>query len=347
MSQTIGPVILDLIGPDISQEERELLQHPLVGGIILFSRHYQSPAQITDLCRAIRLTRKTPLLISVDQEGGRVQRFKDGFIRLPSMGEVGKLYQESPQEGLTIAHCCGWLMAAELLAAGIDFSFAPVLDLDKKLNTVVGDRSFGETSATVTVLATALMQGMHEAGMAATGKHFPGHGSVNVDSHLDLPVDSRTFADIQAADLEPFVQLIKAGINAIMPAHILFPNVDDRPVGFSPHWLQKVLRQDLNFSGVIFSDDLNMAGAGVAGGYADRATAALSAGCDMVLICNNRPGAIEILDQLSQEYTVSIEKWQQLQGKSSDGLSALHASHVWKNYYNSFVQYRKLHENHQ
>ncbi len=315
MSQQIGPVIIDLMGHEVSQEEYELIQHPLVGGIILFARNFASRKQITELCRTIRSARQTPLLIAVDQEGGRVQRFKDDFVRLPSMGEIGRLYHESPDKGLQFAFDTGRTMATELLAVGVDLSFAPVLDLDKKLNTVIGDRAFDIKPAVVTVLAKALMRGMHEAGMAATGKHFPGHGSVAVDSHIGLPTDARKFAAIVEDDMQPFIELIDAGIDAMMPAHILFSEVDDKQVGFSRYWLQEILRKKLNFSGVIFSDDLNMQGADVSGGYADRASAALDAGCDFVLICNNRVGAITILEQLPHDIFVSIEKFNRLKGK--------------------------------
>ncbi len=338
MPQAKGPVIIDLTGLELLPEEGELLQHPFVGGVILFARNYESTTQITQLCRAIRQASPLPLLIAVDQEGGRVQRLKDGFVRLPSMGEVGQLYQASPAAGLQLAYDCGWIMAAELLAVGVDLSFAPVVDLDKQLNTVIGDRSFSATPAIVIRLAEAMIKGMHEAGMAATAKHFPGHGSVKVDSHLDLPVDSRPFAEIECEDMQPFSALITSGIDALMPAHILFSAVDDQPVGFSRYWLQNVLRKQLRFSGVIFSDDLNMAGAAFAGSYIDRAMAALDAGCDSVLICNNRSGALEIIDHLPEKYRFSAERLQNLRGKASVDLKMLHSTSLWKNKFNSFVQ---------
>ncbi len=291
-------VILDLIGTELSPEEHDILQHPLVGGVILFARNYESVPQMTELCRQIRTSRPTPLLIAVDQEGGRVQRFKEGLTRLPSMGEIGQLYQRSPEQGLQLAYSSGQTMATELRAMGIDLSFAPVLDLDKQQNTVIGDRAFGADSTLVSTLGLAVMRGMRAAGMAATGKHFPGHGSVKTDSHTTLPIDSRSFEEIYREDMQPFIAMIAAGIDALMPAHILFPKIDSHPVGFSRYWLQEVLRKQLKFSGIIFSDDLNMAGAEFAGNYAARANAALEAGCDKVLICNNRAGAIHILDHL-------------------------------------------------
>jgi beta-N-acetylhexosaminidase len=340
-----GTVIMDLTGLSLDDEERDLLKHPLVGGIILFARNYESTTQLTELCREIRASRQSPILIAVDQEGGRVQRFKEGLTRIPSMGEVGELYQSSPEQGTEFAYCCGWLMAAELLAVGVDLSFAPVLDLDKKWNTVIGDRSFASDPILVSTLALAVMRGMREAGMAATGKHFPGHGSVTVDSHLELPIDSRQFIEIYQEDMQPFIHMIAADIDALMPAHILFPEVDDHPVGFSRYWLEDVLRKKLKFSGIIFSDDLNMAGAEFAGNYAARAEVALEAGCDMVLICNIRKGAIEILDQLPQKYVISLDKFNRLKGRFSEDLKSLHASHLWKNNFNLFAQYRKMYEN--
>lgn len=342
----MGPVIIDLLGTELNQDEQELLRHPLVGGVILFTRNYQSPEQITALCRAIRQARTQPILITVDQEGGRVQRFRDGFVRLPSMGEIGSVYAESPAKGEKFAFCCGWLMAAEILAVGIDLSFAPVLDLDKHLNQVVGDRGFSDDPTVVVTLATAFMRGMQTAGMAATGKHFPGHGSVTVDSHIGLPIDSRSFTTVYQEDLQPFKQMIQAGINALMPAHIIFSSIDEKPAVFSPYWLKTILREKLNFTGMIFSDDLNMAGAAFAGRYAERAMSALDAGCDMVLICNNRQAAIEILTELPKQYSVANEKFQTLQGKFSMNMQSLHASEEWKDKIN-FFEHRKLYEKNQ
>lgn len=306
MFSSTGPIILDLNGPELSREEQEILQHPLVNGVILFTRNYENTLQLKELCKNIRNTRKLPLLIAVDQEGGRVQRFQKEFTRIPPMGELGKLFETSPTDALKRAEEAGNCMAKELLAVGVDVSFAPVLDLNKELNNVVGDRAFHAQPAIVVQLAKAVMKGMHAAGMPATGKHFPGHGSVNLDSHLKLPIDEREFATIAAEDLIPFVELIRAGINAIMPAHILFPKVDNKPVGFSSIWLREILRKQLKFSGLIFSDDLNMQGANFAGSYIDRAEAALDAGCDRVLICNNRKGAIEIIDNL--KYSLNIKQ---------------------------------------
>lgn len=326
----MGPVILDLIGTELSQEERELLQHPSVGGVILFARNYVTTTELIQLCHAIRQSRSTPLLIAVDQEGGRVQRFRDRFTRIPSMGQIGKMYDHSPLVALKTAETCGWIMASELLATGIDLSFAPVLDLNKELNLVIGDRAFHSKPSNVIALAKSVMYGMHAAGMAATGKHFPGHGSVTVDSHLELPVDMRNINEMATEDLQPFIELIWAGLNAIMPAHIIFPKIDNNPVGFSPYWLQKILRKQYHFSGMIFSDDLNMSGAAISGDYSDRASAALEAGCDMILICNNRTAAVNILDRLPQKYFLDNNKFKIMQGKFSVSFESLLMSKEWQ-----------------
>ncbi len=330
MPQLIGPIILDLMGTEISQEERELLQHPLVGGVILFTRNYITPKELKELCRSIRQSRDEPLLITVDHEGGRVQRFRGDFTSIPSMGQIGKLYEQSPETALQLAEICGWLLASELLAFEIDLSFAPVLDLNKEANPAIGDRSFHRDPQHVTKLAKRVMKGMHAAGMAATGKHFPGHGSVTLDSHVTLPMDSRSFSDIQADDLQPFLELIHAGIDAIMPSHIVFPTQDDKPVSCSKHWLQTVLRKQCQFNGFVFSDDLNMQALSVIGDYTERANRALEAGCDMILICNNRNGAIQILDRLPQTYFLDEQKVKPLRGKWSDSFNDLRSSSHWR-----------------
>lgn len=316
MAQMMGPVIMDLLGPELNAEEKEILQHPLVGGVILFTRNYENPQQIKHLCQSIRKSRALPLLIAVDHEGGKVQRFRTGFTRLPPMGEIGELYDLDPTKALSYAEQCGWQMASELLAVGVDLSFAPVLDLNKGLNPVTDNgRPFHRQPEVVIALAKALIQGMRKAGMVATGKHFPGHGSVTLDTHLAMPTDDRDYETIAQDDLVPFKELIQAGIEALMPAHILFPKIDDKPAGFSERWLKDILRQQLKFTGIIFSDDLNMGGASVAGHCTERAKAALNAGCDMVLICNNRDGAIEILDQLPRHYVLELEKFNKLRGR--------------------------------
>lgn len=322
--------MLDLLGKEISNEERELLKHPNVGGLIFFTRNYESSSQIIELVKSIRAV-KPDILIAVDHEGGRVQRFRNEFTRLPPVATLGKLYAENAERALASAKQHAWLMAAELRAVGIDFSFAPVLDLDFGDSPVIGDRAFHRQPEAVIALAGAYIAGMREAGMAATGKHFPGHGYVNVDSHLDIPRDERELDAIMQADVLPFQALIQQGLDAVMPAHVIYEKVDSQPAGFSTFWLQTVLRQQLGFQGVIFSDDLNMEGARVAGSYASRAEAALAAGCDMALICNNRAGAIEILDKANLNTSAeSSQRLQRMRGQAFMNRYALLADEYWQ-----------------
>ena len=295
---SLGPVMLDLEGTELTAEERELLRHPAVGGVILFARNYQDPGQVAALTSAIHALREPRLLIAVDQEGGRVQRFRAGFTRLPPAGRFGAMHRHQPQRARQAAERVGWLMAAELRAVGVDFSFAPVLDLDRGVSRVIGDRAFAHGVNAVSDLAAAWMAGVHAAGMAAVGKHFPGHGGIAADSHLELPVDGRSLADLTVEDLVPFARLIDHGLEAIMPAHVVYPRIDTQPAGFSRFWLGEVLRGRLGFQGVVFSDDLNMAAAGAGGDYRERAKAGLAAGCDMLLVCNNRPAAVETVAAL-------------------------------------------------
>lgn len=299
---TLGPVMLDLQGTSMSAEESEILRHPLVGGVILFTRNYHDVAQLTELIQQIQRIRDPHLLIAVDHEGGRVQRFREGFSRLPAVGRLGKLHHSQPDKARTLSEAMGWLMATELRAVGVDFSFAPVVDLDYGVSEVIGDRAFHRDPNIVFDLAYAYMRGMQSAGMAATAKHFPGHGAVLADSHIAIPEDHRDADTIWRNDIIPFRRLIENGLAAVMPAHVIYTQIDPaHPAGFSRYWLQTILRGQLHFQGVIFSDDLNMEGASVAGtSYTDRALAAFQAGCDMALICNNRPGALQILDQLDE-----------------------------------------------
>lgn len=294
----LGPIMLDLVGLEISAEEREMLKHPLVGGVILFTRNYESPDQLQRLVADIHAVRDPHLLVAVDHEGGRVQRFRHGFTELPPAGVFGKIYKDDPKRARHLAETCGWLMAAELRAEGIDFSFAPVLDLDFGVSKVIGDRAFHRKPEVVGELASAYMTGMRRAGMVATGKHFPGHGAVVPDSHVDMPVDDRSFNDIFDEDVQPFARLIRGGLGGIMPAHVVYASVDEKPACFSPFWLKDVLRKRLGFQGVIFSDDLTMQGAHVMGDIVDRGRAALDAGCDMVLVCNHPDESVRLLDGL-------------------------------------------------
>jgi beta-N-acetylhexosaminidase len=295
---SVSPLLmLDLEGLQVSDVEKDLLSHPGTGGLILFTRNYQDRQQLAELVRQIRAVRPE-ILIAVDQEGGRVQRFRDGFVRLPPMAALGRRYDQTPQLAMAEASLVGELMASELTELDIDLSFAPVLDLDYGTSTVIGDRSFHGDADAMIALAGAFIDGMSAAGMAATGKHFPGHGHVVADSHLELPVDPRPLAEIEAADLRPFVALAQK-LDGIMPAHVIYSAVENQTAGFSRYWLQTRLREQMGFRGVIFSDDLSMAGAHGVGGYAERARAALAAGCDMVLACNNRTGAEQVLDFLA------------------------------------------------
>lgn len=328
---SLGPVMLDLDGLSVSAEEKELLQHPAVGGVILFQRNYADPEQLTELINTIRSYRN-PLLIAVDQEGGRVQRFREGFVRLPPMSSLGEYHVIDPQLAKQLAKTCGWIMASELLAYAIDFSFAPVLDLNCGISQVIGSRAFHTNPDIVIELATAFWQGMRAAGMSGVGKHFPGHGSVAADSHTHIPMDPRPLAEITGQDLKIFAALIQRGIEGIMPAHIIYPDVDDKPAGFSKIWLQNILRDQLGFDGVIFSDDLGMVGASGIGNYAERAKLAIDAGCDMILICNQRQGAYEILasfDKQSLKFNPRLKNMQR-HNVAIQSKETLYRSQTWQ-----------------
>jgi beta-N-acetylhexosaminidase len=301
----IGPVMLDVVGKVLTAEDEKRLRHPLVGGVILFARNYESPSQLAELTAAIRAVRSPPLLISVDHEGGRVQRFREGFTKIPPMRELGKIWDAHPKKARHLAEQTGWILASELRAHGVDFSFTPVLDVDYGSSGVIGDRAFHSEPQAIAELAHSLMVGMKKAGMATVGKHFPGHGYVRADSHLEIPVDERDFADIEMCDLIPFRQMVDFGLTAVMPAHVIYPKVDPRPAGFSKIWLKDILRDQLGFEGCIFSDDLSMEGATVAGGIVQRAEAALHAGADMVLVCNKPESADELLDGLLWEMSAT------------------------------------------
>ena len=299
VNRLYGRLMVDVEGLSLTSEDRHLLANPQVGGVILFARNIQSRSQVCILVTEIRRCSNS-LLIAVDQEGGRVQRFRQGFTKIPSMQLVGDCIESEVSHGISLTHELGWLMASEVLACGVDISFAPVLDVDRETSSIIGDRAFSDQPNKVITAATAFIAGMQEAGMASTGKHFPGHGGIIADSHLEAPVDHRSWEEIRNHDLKPFHALAKTLVG-IMPAHITFPTIDADSVGFSSFWLQQILREQLGFRGVIFSDDLSMKGADVAGGYVDKAKCALAAGCDMILVCNSRRGVAQVLSYMEEE----------------------------------------------
>lgn len=297
---SIGPLMIDLEGVELSTQEREWLSHPAVGGVILFTRNYQDKQQLATLVSDLHAIKKPRLLIAVDQEGGRVQRFREGFTEYPPMRTLGKLYDENPSQGLKLSELLACHLASELREVGIDFTFAPILDLDTGESEVIGDRAFHSDIDAVSALVSKFVIGLRNGGMESVGKHFPGHGTVKADSHYECPIDERYENDLMFADIIPFQRLIDHGIAGIMSAHVIYTHVDKLPASFSPHWLTNVLRRQLGFQGVIFSDDLSMKGAHVLGDIKKRLKAALDAGSDMVLICNHPediPDALEFLDE--------------------------------------------------
>jgi beta-N-acetylhexosaminidase len=323
--------MIDLGGTSLAPEEKEMLLNPLVGGIILFTRNYESIEQIVSLIRDIHALREPRLLIAVDHEGGSVQRFREGFTRLPAAASLGKIYRENRKKARSLALKCGWLMGAELRAIRVDFSFAPVLDLAHGFSGVIGDRAFHRSPEAVADLARYVMSGMRRAGMQAVGKHFPGHGGVREDSHVALPVDRRPLADILSEDVVSFERMIHYGLAGIMPAHVIYSDVDSRPAGYSPYWLNNVLREQLGFQGAIFSDDLSMQAAHVVGGFAERAEAALNAGCDMALICNDSQGVEQVFRSMAgYENAVSQIRLARFHGRKAVSYAQLHKSDTWK-----------------
>jgi beta-N-acetylhexosaminidase len=294
---TLGPLMVDVAGCELTAEDRQVLSHPLVGAVILFTRNFSSYTQLEALVREIRAVRKPPLLVAVDHEGGRVQRFRQDFTVLPPQRAIGHAYDLDPDSGRRLAWQCGWLLAAELRSAGIDLSFAPCIDLDYGISEVIGDRAYHRDPEVVARLAVACMQGMRAAGMAATAKHFPGHGAVVADSHKALPVDRRPLGEL-ADDLLPYRRMIANGLTSVMVAHVLFPEVDEAPAGFSSRWIQQELRWGLGFTGAVFSDDLSMGGAAFAGSVPERARRAIVAGCDLLPICNDRAAVLATLSEL-------------------------------------------------
>jgi beta-N-acetylhexosaminidase len=323
---SLGPIMCDIAGTGLTIDDKRRLQHPMIGGVILFARNYSSLQQLTDLTTEIHALRTPSLLVAVDHEGGRVQRFKSNFTRLPAMRELGKIWDEHPIKAHRLAQLTGYVLAAELRACGIDLSFTPVLDIDYQQSRVIGNRAFHRKPKAIGELAHSLMKGLKLGGMEAIGKHFPGHGYIQEDSHIEMPVDKRSYVDIKMDDLIPFREMIKHGLAGIMPAHVIYPKIDSQPAGFSTVWLQKILRSELEFDGCIFSDDLSMEGAVVAGNIVQRAEIAFNAGCDMVLVCNDSNAADKLLAELQWKIpAASLARLNRMRGQSNpDSVTKLH-----------------------
>lgn len=328
---SLGPVMLDIDGLSLSPADRDLLREPAVGGVILFSRNYESVEQITDLVSDIRALRSPALLIAVDHEGGRVQRFRDGFTSIPPMRRIGREYDRDAESGLRAAREAGWIIGAELRAAGIDLCFAPCLDLDWSVSEIIGNRAFHGKADVVADLASAFSRGLRSAGMAAVGKHFPGHGAVLADSHLKLPIDRRDYG-LLLDDMRPYERLIGNGaLTGVMLAHIVYEKIDSMPAGFSEYWIQRELRSRLAFNGAVFCDDLSMHATRDYGSMEERARLALQAGCDMVLVCNNRDAAQRAVAALN-EYSnpLSLVRFARLHGTGHPLRETLLASEEWR-----------------
>jgi len=311
----LGRLMLDLDGTSLTQEENKLLLNQNVGGVILFARNISSRNQVQELCKEIRQI-NSGLLIAVDQEGGRVQRLKEGYTNLPSMQKLASFLNSDIDKNIPFATDLGWLMASEVIASGLDISFAPVLDLDDSRSSVIGDRSIGDNPERVIVIASAFIEGMNQAGMQATGKHFPGHGGIFADSHIAFSQDTRSLSDIESHDLLPF-NALKLQLGAIMTAHISFTNIDKEIATFSTFWLQEILRKKIGFTGIILSDDLSMKGSDYVGGIEAKVSKALDSGCNMVLICNDRPAAIEAINYLEKEKISQSHKITRLKASKS------------------------------
>ena len=301
-------MVVDVLGPVLTDEDRERIRHPAAGAVILFARNYENPEQLSALTADIERQREPALPVCVDHEGGRVQRFKEGFTAIPPMRTLGKQWDRDREKGRELATSIGYIIASELGAHGVDFSFAPVLDLDYGGSSVIGDRALHFDPTAVGALGACLVKGLAQGGVGAVGKHFPGHGYAEADSHVAVPRDDRTFKEIARKDILPYKAVIEAGLAGVMPAHVIYPQVDPQPAGYSAHWLQEVLRKQLGFQGIVFSDDLSMEGAAVAGGPPERARAAIAAGCDMVLLCNNPAGLDALLQSLGEVQLANPER---------------------------------------
>jgi len=307
-----GPVVVDVLGATLTDEDRSRIRHPAAGAVILFARNYENPEQLAQLTAEIERQREPALPICVDHEGGRVQRFREGFTAIPPMRLLGKLWDRDRDAGKEAAASVGYIIAAELGAHGVDFSFAPVLDLDYGGSSVIGDRALHFDPTAVGALGACLVRGLAQGGVAAVAKHFPGHGYAEADSHVAVPRDGRRFKEIARKDIAPYKQVIEAGLAAVMPAHVIYSEVDSQPAGYSRRWLEEVLRKQLGFQGLVFSDDLSMEGAAVAGGPPERSRAALAAGCDLVLLCNNPAGLDELLESLKDLQLAKPERLERM-----------------------------------
>jgi beta-N-acetylhexosaminidase len=322
--------MVDVAGLELTPEDRDVLRHPLVGSVILFTRNYANSEQLARLVADIHAVRQPALIVGVDHEGGRVQRFRSGFSKLPPLRRIGHEFDLDARHGLTLARSMGWLMAAELRAHGIDLSFAPCVDLDYGVSEVIGDRAFHAKPDAVAQLALAYMQGMKDAGMAATAKHFPGHGAVVADSHQSLPVDRRDWAGV-ADDVAPYRRLIANGLPGVMVAHVLFPAVAPEPASLSRRWIQNALREELRFEGAVFADDLSMGGAKEFGNIVARASAALAAGCDVLPVCNDRAAVLKLFDELKHDVEPTAHlRLVRMRGRAAPERDALYAGEPWR-----------------
>ena len=334
--------MLDIDGVSLTPADRDLLRQPAVGGVILFSRNYESPEQITDLIAEIRALRRPPLIVAVDHEGGRVQRFREGFSAIPPMRMIGREHRNDPEKAERLAWQAGWLIAAELRAVGVDLCFAPCVDLDWRVSEIIGDRSFGRSPDVVATLAASFCRGLREAGMAAVAKHFPGHGAVVADSHEKLPFDRREYGDV-LDDMQPYERL--SGMNliaGIMTAHVVYPNIDASPASFSETWIKRELRDRIGFGGAVFSDDLSMKATRDYGSMVERAKLALNAGSDMVLVCNDRNAAQKTVNALN-DYSnpLSLVRLARLHGTRQMLRETLLASDEWAEASSALADWRE------